>query len=41
VKEVDVRIFERMHLVANSGSVRTLKVDNLNENEESKIQKAA
>lgn len=24
VKEVDVRIFEKMHLVANSGSVRTL-----------------
>lgn len=28
VKEVDVRIFEKMHLVANSGSVRTLNVFN-------------
>jgi len=30
-----------MHLVANSGSVRTLAVANQNEDEESKIQKAA
>jgi hypothetical protein len=41
VKEIDVRIFERMHLVANSGSVRTLQVSNQYEDEESRIKKAA